>query len=322
VTFDDGWRLVFLVLPVLILIAYVLLQRRRHAVALRFTSVDLLASVAPRRSGWQRHIGASVMLVALVLLTVGFAKPEQVERTPRQRATIMLTLDVSGSMAATDVTPSRLAAAQAQADRFVNGLPATLQVGLVSFDTNAQVLVSPTTDHSTVLAAINALQPGTGTATGTAINLSLQAIKTVPKPADGKAVPAAIVLMSDGTPTIGDGDVSPQQSADNAARAAKAAGIPVDTIAFGTADGIVTVRGQEIPVPSDPAAMQEIASESGGTTFTAESSQQLGSVYDQIGRAVGYETHEHEITVWFTGIALFLAALSAGAALYWSQRIV
>jgi Ca-activated chloride channel family protein len=321
-TFASSWRLVFLLVPVALLATYLLIQRQRQATALRFTSVDLLASVAPRRPGWQRHLAAVAMLAALVALTVGFAQPQTVTRTPKQRATIELVFDVSGSMAATDVSPTRLAAAQEQAKSFVNKLPAGLQVGLVSFDSNAQVLVSPTSDRSSVLGAIDSLQPGTGTATGSAISLALQSISTIPKAADGKKAPAAIVLISDGSPTIGQNDESPLASADSAAQDAKKQSVPIDTVAFGTADGTVTIQGHVIPVPYDPDTMARIASESGGKSFTASSGSQLGAVYDQIGRAVGYDTHEHEITVWFTGLALALAALAACAALLWSQRIL
>jgi Ca-activated chloride channel family protein len=197
-----------------------------------------------------------------------------------------------------------------------------VQLGLVSFSTGARVLVAPTTDRTTVLAAINGLQAGGGTATADAIDLSLKAIAALPRGADGKAAPAAVVLMSDGSPTIGIGDQSPQQSVDDETAAAKQAGVKINTIAYGTQVGFIVVRGQTIAVPSDPAAMAAIASGSGGQTFTAQSAGQLKSVYNQIGRAVGYDVHRHEITAWFTGIALALAILSAVFALIWTQRVV
>jgi Ca-activated chloride channel family protein len=261
-------------------------------------------------------------LSALVLLVLSFAQPARAIRTPKQRATVMLTLDISGSMIAGDVTPSRLGAAQKAARNFVQALPPGVQLGLVSFSTNAQVLVAPTTDRTTVLAAIDSLQAAGGTATANALDLSLKAIAALPPAADGKAAPAAIVLMSDGSPTIGIGDQSPQQSVDVETAAAKQAGVKVNTIAYGTQDGFIVIRGQEIPVPSDPAAMAAIASGSGGQTFTAQSASQLRSVYNQIGRAVGYDVHRHEITAWFTGIALALAVLAAVFALIWTQRVV
>jgi Ca-activated chloride channel family protein len=320
-TFLASWRLLLLLVPVALLVAYLLVQRSRRKVAVRFTNVDLLASVAPRRSGWQRHLASAALLGALVLLVIGFAQPARVERTPKQKATVILTLDISGSMVANDVSPSRLAAAEQAARGFVNALPPGVQLGLVSFSSGSSVLVAPTADRSAVLAAINNLQAGGGTATGDAIGLSLDTIKALPAAANGQKVPAAIVLMSDGTPTIGHNGVSPQQSVNDATAAAKDAGVKIDTIAFGTPDGTVVVEGQTLLVPSDPAAMAQIASATGGQTFTAQSASQLKSVYSQIGRVVGYDVHRHEITAWFTGIALVMAALAGVASLLWTQRI-
>lgn len=321
-TFLSGTRLWLLAAPLLLVVAYVAVQRTRHKVVVRFTDVDLLSSVVPRRSGWQRHIAAVLLIATLVLLTVGFARPASTTRVPKKSATIVLALDTSASMASTDVTPNRLAAAKGEALAFVKGLPTGLRVGLVSFDSNARVLVPATTDRPSVLSAISALQTGAGTATADAIDLSLITIRAVPKGANGKPLPAAIVLMSDGSPTIGRNGESPTVAVDDEAQNAKRVGVPIDTIAFGTAEGTVTIRGQEIPVPSDPVAMSRIAHESGGKSFTAQSATQLRSVYDQIGRAVGYTIRTHELTAWFTGAGLALAALAAAAALIWSQRLV
>ena len=321
-TFLSGARLWLLLAPLALLAAYVFAQRSRQRAVVRFTDVDLLTSVAPRRPGWQRHIGAALLLGTLVLLTVGFARPAATTRTPQKSATVVLALDTSASMAATDVRPNRLAAAKAEAEAFVRGLPPGLKVGLVSFDSNARMLVSATSDRNVVLAAIDGLQTGAGTATADAIDVALTAIRALPKAANGKPQPAAIVLMSDGTPTIGRGGMSPAVAADDEATTAKHTGIPIDTIAFGTAEGTVVLRGQLVPVPSDPIAMARIAQESGGKSFTANSAKQLHSVYDQIGRAVGYVVHHHEVTAWFTGAGLLLAALAAAAALIWSSRLV
>jgi Ca-activated chloride channel family protein len=320
-TFLASWRLLLLAAPVALLVAYLLVQRSRRKVAVRFTSVDLLASVAPRRSGWQRHIASAALLGALVLLVLGFAQPALVERTPKQRATVILTLDVSGSMIANDVTPTRLAAAEQAARGFVNALPSGVQLGLVSFSTSASVVVPPTSDRASVLSGINNLQAGGGTATADAIMLSLNSVSTLPPGADGKAAPAAIVLMSDGSPTIGRNGTSPSQSVSDAAATAKQAGVKIDTIAFGTQNGTVVVEGQTISVPSDPAAMAQIATATGGQTFTAQTASQLKSVYSQIGRVVGYDVHRHEVTAWFTGIGFVVAALAGVAALLWTQRI-
>jgi Ca-activated chloride channel family protein len=315
-------RLLLIVVPLLLLGAYLLVQRSRRKYALRFTSVDLLASVAPRRPGWQRHISAALMLFALLTLVLGLAGPTRKVRVARQRGTIMLAIDTSGSMSATDVSPSRLAAAEAAARRFVDKLPSGLRVGLLSFDTQARVLASPTLDHGAVLSAINSLQVGGGTATGEAIYQSLGAISAQPRAADGKKAGAAIVLMSDGTPTIGQGAESPQQTVAEATAAAKQNGVPIDSIAFGTPGGTVEVQGEVLSVPADPQAMAEIASGSGGKSFTAVSGAQLNSVYDQIRNSVGYDTVRRDLTGWFMGLGLVLLVLTSGAALLWSQRLL
>lgn len=321
-SFLSPWRLLLLVAPAALLVGYLLAQRRRRSLALRFSSVDLLASVLPKRAGWQRHAVAGTLIAAITVLVVGFAQPAATVRTPKSRATILLAFDVSGSMAATDVTPTRLAAAESAGRSFVQSLPKALQVGLVTFDSSARVVLPPTSDRSSVLAALAALSVGGGTATGDAITLSLNAATTLPPGADGKPAPATIVLLSDGTPTVGSGDQSPAESADSAAAKAKAAGVPVNTIAFGTQDGTVSVDGRTIPVPSDPAAMARIATESGGASFTARNVGQLKSVYARIGRVIGYDVHRREITAAFTGAGLAIALLAAVAGLVWLQRIV
>ena len=321
-SFLSAWRLILLVLPLALLVGYVAVQRRRHAQVLRFTSVDLLDAVAPRRSAWRRHLPAAATLLALVVLALAFAQPALAMRTPRDRATVMLTLDTSASMTATDVAPSRLAAAEAAAVRFVQALPSGVQVGLVSFDSAARLLVSPTRDRAQLTDAIHHLAVGGGTATAAGIHESLAAIAAVPKGSDGKKTPAAIVLMSDGSPTVGDGTLAPQPAAEAAAQDAKAQSVAVDTIAFGTSGGVVTVQGQDIPVPYDPQAMAQIAANSGGQSFTAQTAGQLASIYDRIGRDVAYVVRTRELTAAFTGAALVIAVLAAAGALLWTQRLV
>ena len=261
-------------------------------------------------------------LAALALLVIGFAQPASATRTPRQRATVILTLDVSGSMISNDVAPSRLGAAQEAARGFVRALPAGVQLGLVSFASTANVLVQPTADRTTVVAAINGLRAGGSTATGEAVLLSLDAINALAVGSDAKKAPAAIVLMSDGSPTVGHNGLSPLESVASATAAAKQAGVKVNTIAFGTEAGQIVLGGRSLAVPWDPVAMAQIASDSGGRTFTAQTAGQLKSVYSQIGRVVGYDVRRHEITAWFTGIALVFAILAAVTALIWTQRIV
>jgi Ca-activated chloride channel homolog len=321
-TFLTSWRLIFIAVPVALLAVYVIAQRSRHKAAVRFSSVDLLASVAPRRPAWQRHVPAAAFSLAMFTFVLAFAQPAHIVRTAKQRATVVLTLDTSGSMVATDVSPNRLAAAQQAARSFVQALPPGIQVGLVSFSTSAGVDVAPTTDRASLIAGINGLQPGGGTATAAAINLAVQEIRAVPVAKGNTKAPGTIVLMSDGAPTIGENGMDPTQSATSEAAAAKAAGIKVNTIAFGTANGTVTISGETIPVPADPATMAQIASASGGRTFSAQTANQLKSVYNEIGRAVGYDVHYRDITAWFIGIALLLMVTAAAGALLWNQRLV
>jgi len=321
-TFLSGWRLILLLAPAALLVAYVAVQRRRHSQLLRFTSVDLLDSVAPKRSGWQRHVPAAALLASLVVLTLAFAQPAMAMRTAKERATILLTLDTSGSMSATDVAPSRLEAMKEQATTFVKNLPDGIQIGLVTYSGSARLLVPPTTDTAPVLNALGSLTVGGATATADGITTALSAIAGVPTGTTGKPTPAVIVLMSDGTPTAAEGSPDPVAAADSAAADAKTKSVPIDTIAFGTSGGVVDVRGQQVPVPSDPQAMARIAAESGGRTFTAETSAQLGSIYDQIGRDVGFVTQTRELTAAFAGAALLVALLAAAGAQFRTQRQV
>jgi Ca-activated chloride channel family protein len=320
-TFLTPLRLLLLVLPVALIVAYLLLQRSRPKAAARFASTDLLASVLPKRSGWQRHLPWAALLLSIVVGALAFAQPAAEQRTPKDRATVMLVLDTSASMTANDIAPSRLQAAQASARSFVDGLPKGIQVGLVTFDKTARLDVGPTNDRAALQSAIDAMQVGPGTATGAGIDLGLGAIAGVPAGEDGTKAPAVMVLMSDGTPTVGSGDSSPEQSVADATDRARAAGVPVTTIAFGTPDGSVTVQGREIAVPYDPEAMKQIADATGGSTFTAESAGQLSSVYDEIGRVVGYDVQTVELTALFAGLAFLLGCLAALAALIWTQRL-
>lgn len=321
-TFASSWWLLLLLAPVAVAAAYVLVQRRRTRSVVRFTSVELLASVAPRRAGWQRHVSAVGMLAALVALGLAVAGPMVTKKVATERATIMLTLDTSASMLADDIAPSRLAAAQDKARSFVGDLPEGLEVGLVSFDTQARVLVAPTTDYGRVVQGIDSLQVGSGTATAAGINAGLAEIAAQPPGESGGPGPAAIVLMSDGSPTIGLDGQDATQSALQAAASAKSADVPIYTIAFGTSAGEVTVQGEVVPVPYDPEAMAQIAQASGGRAFTAESAGELATVYDQIGRDVAYQEVPYDLTAVFTGAGLALALLACCAALYWNQRVV
>jgi Ca-activated chloride channel family protein len=311
--------------------AYLFLQARRRHVSVRFTNVALLDSIAPKRPGWRRHLPAAVVLLGVIGLIVGLAAPVRNQRVPRDEAIVMLVVDVSASMQATDVSPNRLEAATSAAETFVTDLPAKLQVGLVAFDRTTQVLATPTTDHASVIASLEALRTGPGTATGDALTTAVDAITaalaaanvgtptTAPRGSGAEsgsaAVPATIVLLSDGAATVG----TPVQEG---AQAAADKGIPVTTIAYGTAEGTVDVNGQPVPVPSDPATMQQIAQTTGGTAFTAASATQLRQVYQDIQARVGYRTEQHDIQRWFFVLGLVLVVLAVVGSLVWTARFL
>ncbi len=307
-------RLWLLLLVALLAAGYVLAQRRRPTYALRFTQLDLLASVVGRGSRWRRHVPAVLLLLALTALTTAFARPQADVAVPRERATVVVALDVSLSMMADDVSPDRITAAKASAAAFIDGLPPRFNVGLVAFSGTAAVVVPPTQDHQTVAASLDALQLGPSTAIGEAVFASLDAVRSVPGEVGQETPPARIVLLSDGTNTVG-------RTVGQAAQSALDAGVPVSTIAYGTARGTVDVGGRLIAVPVDRPSLRRLAEGTGGSAFTAESGEELSAVYADIGSQVGTTTERREVTSAVTGLALALAIGGAVASLAWNARL-
>lgn len=300
--------------------AYVFLQERRRHYAVRFTNVDLLGSIAPKRPGWRRHVPAAAVGLGLASLVVALAQPVHTIEVAQESKIIMLTMDVSRSMESTDVTPSRLEAAEEAAQKFVSELPQGVEVGLVSFAGTANLLVPPTDDHDLVISAVGNLESADGTATGSGIMTSLQAI-TNARTAEGVTpsgdeASAAIVLLSDGVSELG-------VPLSQATEAAVADNVPISTITFGTATGTVTFpTGETIPVPPDPAAMADVAQKTGGTAFDADSAEQLDQVYSQIQGEVGSTFEETDLWPWFVGLALILLMGACGAAMFWNARFL
>jgi Ca-activated chloride channel family protein len=314
IRFLSPWWLL-LVVPVLLLAsAYVFAQWRRKTFAVRFTNVALLARLAPRAPGWRRHVTASAFLLSLLVLATGMAKPSTEVREPLERATIVLAVDVSLSMQATDVEPNRFEAMKDAAKLFVKELPRTYNLGLVAFAKNASVIVSPTKEHAQVTQAIDSLELQESTAIGEAVFAGLQAISSVP--ADGAAgpPPARIVLLSDGFNTFGRGP-------DEAAGAAADANVPVSTIAFGTQEGIVDLAGRAVPVPVDRDTLAALAEQTKGKYYEAVSAEELKGVYRDLGSSIGYRSRPHEITQWFAGVALLLGFAAGILSLLWTQRL-
>lgn len=315
--FRSPSRLWLLVMVALLAGAYLLMQRRRRTYAVRFTNMALLDSVAPRRPGWRRHVPAALMLVALAALVGAIAEPVAAERVPQERATIVIAIDTSLSMEATDVAPNRLVAAQEAAKEFIDILPERLNVGLVSFNGVAQIKVPPTQDHDQLKAAIDQLRLGERTAIGEAIFASLDAVNSAPEAAeDEDPIPARIVLMSDGSTTVGRPDAQ-------AAAAAKEAGVPVSTIAFGTPGGTITIEGEPEPIPVavDSSALAEIANTTDGTFFEAATGEELNQVYEDIGSSIGYTTEDRDVSERFVGAGLVLLLASAVLSQLWFSRL-
>ena len=314
-SFLEPGRLLLGAVVVLLAAGYVALQvRGRQRYAVRFTNLDLLASVAPRRPGWRRHVPAALLLVALASMVVALARPTRSERVPRERATIVLAIDVSISMDATDVRPSRLAAAKAAAESFTGLLPEQINLGLVSFAGSATVLVPPGTDRDTVRSGIERLTLAEATAIGEAIVASLASIASVAGPEEGDEVPAHIVLMSDGETTAG----TPNEIA---VQAAVEAGIPVTTIAFGTDGGTIEYQGETLPVPVNRDDLARVADATGGSAFEAATGEELRSVYEDIGSSIGFTEEEREVGDRFTALAFAAAVLASALSLAWSSRL-
>jgi Ca-activated chloride channel family protein len=313
-SFLAAYRLWLLVIVAGLAVAYVLLQRRKPAFAVRFTELELLASVLPRSPSWRRHVPAGLLLLSLVALTTAYARPQTDVEVPRERATVIVALDTSISMQATDVAPDRISAAKASAAQFIEGLPERFNVGLVSFSGSAAIVVPPTQDHEAVGAAVRRLELGPSTAIGEAVFASLSAIQAVPGEPGQAPPPARIVLLSDGTSTVG-------RALPLAAEAARDAGVPVSTIAYGTADGVVRLQGQLVRVPVDGPALERFARSTGGTSFAAESGSELTEVYDDIGSQVGTTTERREVTAAVTGLGLGLALVAAAGSLLWGSRL-
>jgi Ca-activated chloride channel family protein len=318
-----GW-LWLLALVAVVAVVYAALQfRRRATFAVRFTNLDLLDSVAPRRPGWRRHVVALLFLAAACSLIVALARPSRAEEAPLG-PTVVVAIDTSLSMEADDVPPTRLEAAQDAADELIETLPGNIRLGLVTFNGVAQVAVAPTEDREQVEDAIDRMELGESTAIGEAIFASLDAIALAndgetapPEGDDGEDRPAnQIVLMSDGETTVGRPDAS-------GAQAALDGGVPITTIAFGTDQGTIDIEQEPgpIPVPVNEAALESIADTTGGDFFTATTADELGDAFADIGGTVTTDTVQREVTTWFLGLGVALLLATGALSLLWFSRL-
>jgi Ca-activated chloride channel family protein len=327
-----GWPLALagLVVVPLALLAYLVVQWRRKKYVVRFTNLGLLENIVAESPRWRRHVPAALTLAALTALVVGVARPEIAEAVPRQEGTVILAMDRSGSMTATDVQPNRMSAAKAAAASFAEGLPEGFKIGIVTFSDKADVVVPPTADRDAVVRALNGVRAENGTALGDALARSVDvgissldpgkvADGKVTKDADGQS-PLVVLLLSDGANTTG--DYTPL----GAAQLAKDANVPVFTVALGTENGTITGSDRfgtwrTIRVPPDPETLQQVAETTGGKFFAAADAGALKSVYDQIGSQVGVEQKTRELTVFFTAAGTALLLLGAALSMLWFARL-
>lgn len=315
---DRLWLL--LIVPVLVA-AYVYLQHRRSQYAVRFTNMSLLDTVAPKRVNWRQHVAVVLALSTLAFSVFLFAKPSGEVRVPRRTpVTVVLTMDISLSMAAQDVQPSRIEVAKETAKNFLRQLPSNYQVGLVSFARYADVQVAPTQDRQKVVTAIDALQLQEYTATGEGIYSALDVVKQSlagsdeanQEDPDGRK-PAMVVLISDGKRTVGRSPIA-------AAEKAKQEGVPIYTVALGTPNGLIITQGQAVPVPVEIQQLKDIADISGGKAYTAESAKDLKDAYQEVDTTLSYRTEEGDATSSYVPYLVILALVSTGAGLVVATR--
>jgi len=317
-------RLVLLALPVALGLAYLVLQTRRRRYALRFTTIDLLDQVAPDRPGWRRHLTALGLLMAVVVATLAFARPVVAGETYESVQLVVLAIDTSLSMEADDVLPSRIDAVREAAGVFLDTVPEGVAVGVVGFDGAARELIAPTTRLEAVRrvvgSAIDHNGLGEGTAIGEAVLSGIDAIESSVQQIE-EATPEAssavgtIVVLSDGETTMG-------RSNDEAAAAARDAGIPVHTVAFGTDSGtIIDPLGVQVPVPVNEVALEKLAGQTGGRSLTAATAEQLKGVYEDLGSSVQVDTVPVEVADWFAGAALVVLCVEGIGSLAWFGRL-
>lgn len=354
-SFASPWLLVLLAVVPLAVVGYWTMQRRASRYAVSFPNLPVLASVVERKRSWARHLPAALLLGSLAALTVGVARPNWQVLEPSERAAVILLVDVSGSMRATDVRPTRLNAAQRAMQTFADQVPDSLRVGLVAFSDEPQVVVSPTNDRNVLRQGIDILQRGRGTAIGDGLQRAVELAKSTtadPAPSeeggggttdppagagsssggqdgatgpDGPVVDAegrplvSILLLSDGAQTRG--NLTPGQGAD----LAKQAGIAIYTIALGTDEGMIMggPPGQErlMPVPPDRETLSAIAEYTGGTAYEAETAESLEDVYKQLGSKVGREAARREISSLFAALGAALAAAGFGVGILRTPRL-
>lgn len=293
-------------------------ERRRLASQAAFANPDLLPNVVDRAPGRLRYLPLAIFLAALTAMVVGVARPYATVTVPREEATVVLALDVSRSMKATDVAPTRLDAARAAAKAFLEEVPERYRVGVVTFATRAAVGVPPTEDRELVTEALDTLRPGEGTAIGDAVALAVRVGASEDPQAE--PIPRSVLLISDGKQD--GGRVQPSE----AVAEARERGVPVYTVLVGTSEGVVeeTLTGgyrRIIRVPPSPETLEQIAAETNGEFFRAADPEQLRLVYEELGSRLGTKEVEREVTDVFAAGAAALLLLGGGLSAFLFRRV-
>jgi len=315
-TLLSPWRLSLLVLPLALIVLSVVDVRRKPKQRLRFSSLELFDDLVVSPSRLKQILPTGLVVLAMCAGVVAAARPAYEETDKTEKAVVALAIDVSLSMSATDVAPSRIEVAKKSAIRFVDNAPADTLIGVVAFDSTAQQIISATDNRDAIRRVISRLEPGTGTAIGEAIFASLDTIASAADETDAEKSAGTIILLSDGTTTTGRPD-------NEAAAAAQARGVKVNTIAFGTADGtVVTPDGQTVPVPPDEQALQNIADIARGKSFTATTEDALTKIYDSLGSAIVRKTLMKEASGLFALAAVVLLFLAAVVSQRWFRRLL
>jgi Ca-activated chloride channel family protein len=320
VSFQSPVALLGLLAIPLLVVVYVLAARGQRRAAGRFTNPALVPNLVPSAPRWRRYVPFVLALAALTLLVVGIARPHIVRSVTRDEATIVLAIDTSRSMSATDVRPSRFDAAHAAAQEFLDTVPESYRVGIVSFSTAASTVLTPTTDRDAAKVALGELRLGSGTAIGNAIARSVELASTgEQRPTTGQASPAAVLLLSDGAQTAG--GVTP----DDAVKEARKFGVPVSTVALGTRDAAVQVPlpgglKQRVVVAPDADALKQIAKDTGGTFAEAPSAEKLKEVYRSLGTRLAKDPKRVEVTSAFAAGGAVLLLLGGAFSTFWFRR--
>lgn len=318
-SFEAPLALLALALLPALVVLYVLRDRQRARSAEAFASASLLPGVVDRSPRFRRHLPLAVLLVALALMIVGVARPHAVVSEAREDATVILVVDTSRSMGATDVQPSRLGAARGAAEAFLRTVPDKYRVGVVAFASLAVVTLPPTQDRELAAEALGTLRTGEGTAIGDAIVLAAE-LGQKERSDDGTVPPTSVLLISDGAPD--GGETEPL----DAAKRAKELGVPVNTVVVGTPEGVVEVPleggyTQVIRVPPEPETLREIAELTGAEHFSAADPEALRSVYEDLGSRLGSRDVRREVTNAFAGGAVILLIASGALSALWLRRM-